>query len=122
MASETFERNIMLPPALPSIGSYPDVVLTTGFPEFRQDGLAINRKATFVAKDQLGPRRYRAIHLFETIMARGGSFVGIGTINKNVEQCLNQFNQPQLCSYDPAYLKEWAQFVLATQMSTYPVY
>lgn len=120
-ASLSFETDLMVPSAIPNIGYYPDQVLSFNGPQFRQDGLVINRKAFFIGKQALGPGKFRAIHQFETVMARGGSFVGVATINKQVDQCWNG-NQFGLCSFDPNYLEEWAHFVLATQMSTYPIF
>lgn len=122
MASVDFEKQVILSAAMPNLGWYPDNVLTQGIALTRPDGLVVNRKAIFVAKKMLAPGRVKAIHQFETIMARGGSFVGIGMINNDVEQCFNSMNQPVLCTIDPDYLREWAKFVFATQMSTYPVY
>lgn len=121
-ASTNFEYTVMQPQAMPNIGWYPDNVLTQGLPATRQDGLVVNRKAVFVGKQNLGPGKVLAIHQFETLMARGGSFVGIAMTNNEVEQCLNALNQPVLCSIDPDYLRNWAHFVLATQMSTYPIF
>ena len=120
--SVDFENTVMQPSALPNIGWYADNVLMQGLPRTRPDGLVINRKAFFIGKQQLGPGHVRAIHQFETIMARGGSFVGIAMINNNVDQCFNAFNVPSLCTVNPAYIREWARFVLATQLSTYPIY
>ncbi len=122
LAALNFEASIMAPRAQGNIGWYADNVLTLTGPQYRQDGLVINRKGTFAAMNWIGPNRVRAVHQFETLMARGGSFVGIAAINNNVEQCVAPPNPPLLCNGTPEFLSDWAKFVLATQMSTYPIY
>ncbi|MER9867199.1 serine protease [Mesorhizobium sp. M0136] len=121
-ASQAFETRFMASLAVPNIGFYPDQVLSFNGPQSRQDGLTINRKSFFIGKNSMGPGRFKAMHQFETIMARGGSFVGVASVNNDVEQCFNQFNQFVLCNPTPLFLKKWAHFVLATQLSTYPFY
>lgn len=120
--STDFESEVVHPQAIPNIGSAPDNVLTQGLPITRRDGLVFNRKAVFVGKQILAPGRFHVIHQFETLMARSGSFVGIVMTNNNVEQCYNAYGQLVLCSASPHYLRRWAHFVLATQMSTYPIF
>ena len=121
-AALAFENNLMTPIAMPNIGFYADQVLSFNGPETRQDGLMVNRRAFFVGKQNLAPGRALAIHQFETLMARGGSFVGVATINSRVDLCWNAAGRVGLCSFDPNYVEEWAYFVLATQMSTYPLF
>ncbi|QOV66933.1 serine protease [Citrobacter sp. BDA59-3] len=121
-ASITFEQQIVTPKISPNLGSYPDQVLTTWGPQQRSDGLVVNRKAYFFGRQQLGPGRFKATHQFETLMARDGTFVGISTFNNDVEQCVTPVGQYVLCHSSPQYLQQWAKFVLATQMSTYPVH
>lgn len=120
--SITFEQQIVTPKISPNLGSYPDQVLTTWGPQQRSDGLVVNRKAYFFGRQQLGPGRFKATHQFETLMARDGTFVGISTFNNDVEQCVNPVGQYVLCNRSQQYLQQWAKFVLATQMSTYPVH
>lgn len=120
--SIAFEQQVVVPKITPNIGAYPDQVLTTWGPQQRSDGLVVNRKAYFFGRQQLGPGKFKATHQFETLMARDGTFVGISTFNNDVEQCINPVGQYVLCNPSQQYLQEWAKFILATQMSTYPVH
>ena len=96
-----------------------DPVLTIG-PQLRADGFVVNRKGAMGVP--FGANT--AIHFFETLMARGGTFVGIMTYN-------NRMRQYQMCTANPAAygcsevldeLAQWTRFLLATRLSTYPVY
>ena len=88
----------------------------------RSDGFLVNRKAFTIAKSPPG-MMVNFIHQFETIMHRGGTFVGVATVNSNWTRCMQANGQWNFCApADPEYLLEWARFVLGTQLATYPVY
>jgi S1-C subfamily serine protease len=129
MASVQFETTVMAP-RVPPFPFQMDLALTTfqgiGIPgpQLRDNGMVFNRKGYSHSKGYLAPPNVVA-HSFETLVAKGGSFMGVGTINDNrpldLLQCVSSPFVPQ-CQGAREYLKEWTLFILATQLSTYPSY
>jgi S1-C subfamily serine protease len=120
-AAAQFEQQFMAPMAVPNYGYNIDPALTLPGGQWRADGFLVNRKAFTIAKSPPAPQ-FQAIHQFETIMHRGGTFVGVGTINSNFMRCLQPNGVYGLCTFDQNYLSEWTRFILGTQLATYPVY
>jgi len=118
-ASVEFE-NQLIALAQPFIGVEFDVIFGQQGLQVREDGLAVNRKAVYFVKS-LGLDRAESAHALETVMTRGGSFVGVVTINEDAALCLAGV-QWAPCEIDPASIEEWARFALATQMTTYPIF
>jgi S1-C subfamily serine protease len=128
-AALQFETTVM-DPRVPHFAFQMDLALTTfqwngtPGPQFRDNGMVFNRKGYSHSKGYLAPPNVVA-HSFETLVAKGGSFIGIGTINDNrpldLLQCVSSPFVPQ-CQGAREYLKEWTLFILATQLSTYPSY
>lgn len=129
--SITFEQNIMYRKAPYGFGFQIDPQLTTfQFPNvpgplFR-DNMVFNRKGFSQPKQPyFGPNTPMA-HSFETLVAKSGTFLGVGTINDNVPAnlglCLQSMGNMPGCGAAIAHLHEWSRFVLATQLSTYPAY
>jgi hypothetical protein len=90
-----------------------------------QKGVAfiVNRKGVMM------PRAYAmpgapppTVHAFETIVAKGEAFLGVQAINERYlpPPCSPQPGQPG-CIVDHSYRTAFAQFVLATQLATFPV-
>lgn len=84
-----------------------------------QKGVAfiVNRKGVMM------PRGYApSVHAFETIVAKGEAFLGVQAINERYmpPPCSPQPGQPG-CVVDLGYMATFAQFVLATQLATFPV-
>jgi hypothetical protein len=98
-----------------------DGYLTMIGPTTRADGLVVNRKGAVGVSLSL-PRQ---AHIAETLMARGGTVVGIFAINNNYgpqyQPCIYAPNSAE-CGRVADELTEFAKFVLAVQLSTYPVY
>jgi hypothetical protein len=91
----------------------------------RNDGLVFTRKGFIHPKTQFGLEGPPA-NSFETLAARNGSFMSVGTINDDVppqiSQCqISQWPRPA-CDQAYTHFKEWAHFILSTQLSTYPVF
>ena len=99
-----------------------DNALTTPGPQTgnsRTDGLIFVRKGIVVSQNTSFGIRYA--HLFETLLSRSGTFVGVLTVNMNYGMF------PPICSMQPddlscVYLKTWAHYILATQLSSFPVF
>jgi hypothetical protein len=120
-AANEFEQRFMAPLAVPNFGFQVDPGLTLPGGQLRPDGFLVNRKAFTIAKSPGGPV-VDTVHQFETIMARGGTFVGVATVNSNFRRCLQPTGLFGACAYDPGYLTEWTRFILGTQLATYPIY
>jgi len=95
--------------------------------QFRENGMVFFRKGFTQPKQPFtGPATPMA-HSFETLVAKAMTFLGVGTINDDLPAQLGpcvQFGaieQPQ-CAPALRHLKEWTHFILATQLSTYPLY
>jgi S1-C subfamily serine protease len=129
-----FESNVMGPRAPYNFGFQLDPQLTTyqvnaygqpiPSPQFRSNGLVFTRKGFMQPKVQYyGPATPLA-HSFETLVAKGGTFLGVGTLNNDVpplvQQCL--LGQAVNCAPINQHVREWTHFILATQLSTYPAY
>ena len=93
-------------------------------PTQRFDGLVVNRKAA-VGFD--GGQQARA-YLFETLISRGRTFLGVAAVNWALNQAA--FQRMQACRFQPqmpdciqlrTIVLEWAPFALAIHMSTYPI-
>jgi hypothetical protein len=90
--------------------------------------MVFNRKGYIHAKGPWNagmPMPTDVEHSFETLIAKSGSFLGVGTINSdlptNLAACVQNQGQLPGCPHDSiAYLHEWTRFILATQLSTYP--
>lgn len=119
LASVRFEQAIV--PQYAGYMMQPDIFLTSPGPSLRPDGLVVNRKGVML----FSPLTAQAIHVAETLMARGGTVAGIAAVNHSYGQ------QYQPCIFAPGSyqcqlvadeLTEFTKFVLAVQLSTYPVY
>ena len=94
----------------------------------RTDGLLFNRKGATVFEASPVPPGYRpVVHLFETLLARGGTFLGVRVVNEIygelVPGCVYvSATKPPGCAASERQLREWVPFVLATQLSTFPAY
>ena len=98
-----------------------DFYLTAPGPTTRSDGLVVNRKGVY----GVSLTQPKAAHVSETLMARGGSVVGVAAINHDYgPQYQPCFATPksQACMQVRAEIMEFIHFVLAVQLSTYPVY
>lgn len=102
----------------------PDVRWTYGAPTRRFDGLLVHRKAVFGYDGSQSMRAY----VFQTLMTRGHTSVGVAAVNWALNQAMFQRAQlcqaqPQMpdCSHVRAIFLEWAPFVLAIHMSTFPI-
>lgn len=105
-----------------NFGVQPDQILTTWTPQTRPDSFVVRRKGAIWPQGPWMPGTPppRFVHGFETIMSRGSSFVGIMTINENY--ITNLPGCIQDCFPTRDYLRTFAHFILATQLSTYPIY
>jgi S1-C subfamily serine protease len=136
--SQVFEANIMGPRVQYAFGwvfdlvlskllldAYGQPVLALGpVPETRSDGLVFTRKGFIHPKSAAGPQGPIAAS-FETLAARNGSFMGVGTINDEVSKQMVgcaavQWAAPG-CEPVYAHFKEWTHFILATQLSSFPI-
>src|SRR5262249_23608333 len=87
--STRFEQTVMLPLAPYQFGFQLDPALTTNGPQFRENGLVFNRIGFLQAKQFAAPGTMVPMaHTFETLIAKNGSFVGIGTLNDDVPAAL----------------------------------
>ena len=93
----------------------------------RQDGLVFNRKGVIFG--QMTQDGLHFSHLFETLMARSGTFVGVLTVNRDYRfvppVCAVEGETPECLAAAVAVREQmpgWTPFVLATQLSTYPAY
>ena len=138
--SSQFEYLFILPYGVSQSGfarsSVTDQSLTTqgaqtgaGFGQVqRTDGLVFNRKGATVFEASPMPPGYRSVvHLFETLLSRSGTFVGIRVANETygdlIQACLyGSGPKPPGCNATEQQVREWVPFVLATQLSTFPAY
>jgi hypothetical protein len=120
-----FERAVMQPRAAYQFGFVPDFVLTTPGPQPGQEGMVFNRKAysgVYGPGDSRAQTHFR--HVFESLLARSDTFLGVATLNDMVPGTLGScvalsYPTPQCRELKPD-ADEWIRFVLATQLSTYP--
>lgn len=121
MASVNFESFVMSDTQL----QYQlDPRWTYGGPKQRFDGLLVNRKAA----TGYDVRQLVRAYAFETLMSRGEIFVGVAVVNWALNEAVLQKSQvcqlrPQMpdCGQLRAIALEWAPFVLAIHMSTFPI-
>jgi len=129
--SKYFELTVMAPRVRSGFQYYIDPHLTTfqtgtnaAGPHFRPNGMVFTRKG-FINLIQPAPH-LETVHSFETLVAHSDTFLGVGVINDDVNQLIEGCHrQPDMysksvCSDAKAHMQEWAHFVLATQLSTYP--
>jgi hypothetical protein len=135
-ASVRFEVNVMAPRVGFTLNFNYDPQLTTvqlnGMPgpQFRENNMVFNRKGMMYLKGLPVPGTQtggtQAGHVFETLVAKGGTFLGVGTVNDELppqlSACVQTGNTTGICVPAIQHLKEWTHFILATQLSTYPVY
>jgi S1-C subfamily serine protease len=126
MASIQFEQQVMFPRAPYMFGYNFDFVLTTLGAQPRDNGMLFNRKGFTqpkIAWYQGNPPPPSA-HTFETLISKGGSFLGVGTLNDdlpgNLSFCVQTGATAPGCATTIQHLREWTKFILATQISTYP--
>jgi hypothetical protein len=122
--STRFEQTVMFTRSSYQYGFVWDQALTTAGVQFRDNGLVFNRKGFVQVKQFIAGSQPAYAHTFETLIAKNGSFVGIGTINDDLLPTINLCNQSNGklpgCGPVMRYLEEWTLFILATQLSTYP--
>jgi hypothetical protein len=137
-AAIAFETQVMLPRVPYPYGAQYDLVLTkfafdaSGQPilqmgpqsEVRSDGLVFTRKGFIHFKTPMGMAGPRA-NSFETLASRSGTFMGVGTINTDVPPQFVACGASQWtgagCGELHDLFIQWTQFILCTQLSTYPV-
>lgn len=91
-----------------------------------QGGVAfvVHRKGVMMPRGYMlpGATPPPTVHAFETIVAKGEAFLGVQAINERYipPPCSPQPGQPG-CVVDRDYMATFAQFVLATQLATFPV-
>jgi S1-C subfamily serine protease len=138
-----FEEAIQAPLLPRYFSSQLDTSLTTFFtdsrtgqtvpgPLVRDNGLAFARKGVTLYKRpaQFYGDRVPEAHVFETMVASAGLFLGVATINQQVDTrwqgCMagNPQGNPGAmgCVGAIANRRAWTRFVLATQLSTFPTY
>lgn len=137
--STEFEQRVIGPRIPYNFGALPDPQLTTYVtnpmtgqsfpgPQLRDNGLIFNRKGFSLAKR---PMRFPGdvvpvAHGFHTLVARSGNFLGVATLNDEVNPmiyaCTSQNPPPMGCVGAVTHLREWTRFVLATQLSTFPTF
>jgi hypothetical protein len=112
-------------PQLTTFVTSPNGAIVPG-PQFRTNGLVFNRKGFILAKTQIPfpGAQVPVAHGFHTLVAQSGYFLGVATLNDQIDAMLQpcavqQFSTLQ-CSGARAHLREWTRFVLATQLSTFP--
>jgi len=137
--SEEFERRILGPQApwnffyqvdqqLTTMVMHPQTGMYVAGPQFRSNDMVFTRKGVMQAKRL--PRYPNEVvpfaHTFETLVAKAGTFLGVGTVNDEVDPmlnaCLQAASSDARCRPAWRHLHEWTHFVLATQLSTYPVF
>lgn len=114
-------------PALTTMAMNPVTGQAMPGSQMRDGGLIFSRKALSLLKR--APQFYGEPvpqgHAFETLVARSGIFLGVATINQQVDP------RWQACTLNPQYpgcadafrnRRSWTRFVLATQLSTFPAY
>jgi S1-C subfamily serine protease len=121
-----FEQTVMYPLAPYPFGFQYDQVLSTMTVQFRDNGMTFHRKGFTQPKAQWypgGPMPPLS-HTFETLIAKSGSFLGVGTLNNDLPHtmqfCVQSGGNAPGCDSVIRHLREWTHFVLATQLSTYP--
>jgi hypothetical protein len=125
--STLFEQQVMYPLAPYNFGFQFDPALTTQGPQLRDNGMVFNRKGFTQPKSFWSPGMPAPAfaHTFETLIAKAGTFLGVGTLNNDMPPpelqrfCL-QGGQMPVCAVVLRNLAEWTHFILATQLSTYP--
>jgi hypothetical protein len=96
-------------------------------PQMRDGGLIFTRKALSLYKRaaQFYGDQVPQGHAFETLVARSGHFLGVATINQQVDpRWMACTSNPQYPGCADAFRnrRAWTRFVLATQLSTFPTY
>lgn len=129
---DVFERQIVLPRLGAFVASQFDPHLTTGAfnpatgayqPTSQTDarGTLFARKGLFLARPPAGGGG--TAHVFETLVARNDSFLGVSTLNHDrpamLDACV-MTPTTAMCRDAMAHLREWTRYILATQLSTYP--
>lgn len=93
-------------------------------PAQRGVAFVVNRKGVMMPRGYVlpGAPPPPTVHAFETIVAKGEAFLGVQAINESYmpRPCSPQPGQPG-CVVDSGYMATFAQFVLATQLATFPV-
>jgi hypothetical protein len=130
--STVFEQTVMAP-RVPNFPFLIDPALTTFTqpnvpgPQLRDNGMVFNRKG-FIHSLVMSPGPGSpSAHSFETLIAKAGTFLGVGTINRQrhpqMDVCAqNGWPPVPQCADARTHLLEWTRFILATQLSTYPAY
>jgi hypothetical protein len=123
---------IVMRPRVPNFDFSFDPQLTTvtpmGMPgpQFRENGMVFNRKGFTHAKVPFHGPTTPIAHSFETLIAKAGTFLGVGTVNGEISAqlpgCLQLGMQQDACAATRRHVKIWTHFILATQLSTYPAY
>lgn len=95
--------------------------------QMRDGGMIFTRKglALFKRPSQFPGEPVPQGHAFETLVARSGVFLGVATINQEVDlrwQACTAAPQYPGCSDAFRNRRAWTRFVLATQLSTFPTY
>ena len=122
-----FEQRVMMPLAPYNFGFQFDPALTTPGPQIRANGLVFNRKGFSQPKAPWAPGMPPPplAHTFETMIAKGGVFLGVGTLNNelppgDLQNFCMQGGQAPACPLVHANFREWVRFILSTQLSTFP--
>lgn len=95
--------------------------------QMRDGGLIFTRKALslYQRAAQFYGDQVPQGHVFETLVARSGHFLGVATINQLVDpRWMACTNNPQYPGCADAFRnrRNWTRYVLATQLSTFPTY
>lgn len=127
-----FEQQIVTPRMGPFMTSQFDPHLTTGAfnpatgfyqPTSQTDanGTLFARKGLFLARPPMAGGGMG--HVFETLVARNDSFLGVAIVNRDrpamLDSCV-MAPTTAMCQGAMAHLREWTLYILATQLSTYP--
>lgn len=118
---------LQIDPQLTTFITAPNGIVAPG-PQVRDNGLMFNRKGFMLAKrpPQFPGETVPLAHVFHTLVARSGAFLGVATVNAEINPLLTTCGTPMQPAYGcvgaQAHLAEWTRFVLATQLSTFPVY
>jgi S1-C subfamily serine protease len=121
LASLNFEKLVS---AATQLSYRVDPYWTYAAPGQRFDGLLVNRKSAF----GYSVTQYMSGYLYETLMSRARTFIGVAAVNLATNEAFYQ--AVQLCKLQPQMLEcgqlheiavEWAPFVLAIHMSTFPI-
>jgi hypothetical protein len=123
-----YNFGFQLDPQLTTLVANPMTGLPMPGPQMRDNGLIFNRKGFALAKRpmQFPGDAVPMAHAFHTLVARSGSFLGVATLNDEINPLIYRCGTPGApavgCIGASAHLAEWTRFVLATQLSTFPVY